>query len=143
MYTPAEALFNYLDSLPSFTKGTNLFLGNLPETNNNVLTMVKDTGAVTLNPAYKRDEFLVQFIVRGTPPNLGANSYSTAYNKVQEIFETFIGSPNLTIDSVEYFAFNAIGGINNLGFDSSFRPLFSLNIRATKDNAGNGPRENL
>lgn len=139
MASPAVDLANHLHTLAAYTLGTNVFIGRLPESPD-ACVAVMDTGAVLLNPKYQRDEVLVQFIVRGTKPNALGTEYQTSYAIAKDIQNVFLGTVNLIIGGTEYFAFNAIGGINALGYDSAKRPLFSFNIRVTKDNETGGNR---
>ncbi len=143
--TPAQVMLDFLDTSTAYTLGQTLFLGQLPKGTaaNAVLIAAKDSGAVDLNPAYKRDEFLVQFIVRGKTPGVAGAEYAEAHLAAETVLELFLGRPNITVGSTIYFGFNAVGGINFLGYDDSFRPLFSLNFRAYRDNHGGGSRATL
>ncbi len=139
MGAPARDLATHLDSFVAYALGVNVFIGKLPADPDDCIA-VMDTGAVLLNPKYKRDEVLVQFIIRGAKRVQDGTGYDAAYAVARDIQDIFLGVENLIIDSVEYFAFNAVGGINPLGYDKNERPLFSFNIRVTKDNENGGNR---
>jgi len=81
------------------------------------------SGGLAANPKWLLDFPSVMIRVRGA-----ANGYQSARVKAQAVKDALLGITSQTLNGDKWVAINAIGDINNLGFDDNDRPIFSLNF---------------
>lgn len=117
--------------------GTNVFYGQMPDQDGTVDASwaVIETGAIDMNPKWKRDELTFQVLIRGPQQD-----YDTGYTNAKAAMDAFLGIANQTVNGTDYLQWNAIGGINSLGADSRDRSRFSINFRVVRENVSGGAR---
>ncbi len=124
----------YLETNGVGTEGTDIFVSQEPDDPNFSIT-IYDTGGISPNPAYLRDEPTIQIRVRGDK-----NGYSTAWDKAQEIKDILLGADPVTLNGTEYVLFTQIGDILSLGYDENKRPLIISNWQLVREFTSGGNR---
>ncbi len=130
----ATDIAEYLATQGVGTQETDIFISQEPSDPDFVIT-VYDTGGISPNPAYLRDEPTIQVKVRGAK-----NDYSTAWNKAQEIKDVLLGANPVTLNGTEYVLFTQLGDILPLGYDENKRPLIISNWQLVREFASGGNR---
>ena len=125
MTSPAEDIKALLEAESSLALdfGTDLFVGDMPESPDNCIC-VMDTGgfAPSIGPYYHPS---VQILVRGT-----VGSYSETIAQAQALCITlhaYYGTPSGS--SFYYAGVWSLGDPFYIGVDENNRPLFSINFR--------------
>ncbi len=98
-------------------------IGKLPESPDQVIAIMNSTGKAP-NPKWAIDYPSVQAIIRGK----SNNGYTDAKSKAQDIKDVLLGLPSGEVNGDIIVAVNMIGDIASMGFDTSDRPLFSVNF---------------
>jgi hypothetical protein len=135
MGSPAKDIATILQTDGVGTLGSTIFYGKLPKDIDSCV-VVFDTGGVYANPKWKRDELLVQVIIRG--PKEG---YEAGYALAKKVKDSLLGRDAVTVDSIDYIFFVMNGDINALGYDDRNRPQFSTNWRICRENVPGGNRD--
>ncbi len=104
------------------TSGWGIYVGQQPSDLDTVVT-VYNSGGKNADPKFLLQEPSIQVRIRGA-----ANGYVAAYDKAAEVQDELLGIPSQVVNGDQWDGITAIGDINNLGFDESQRPMFSLNF---------------
>jgi len=105
-------------------------LGRLPESGNDKVIAIKDTGGFPPNPAFLIDNPTVQILIRGNKQD-----YSVTYTLARLIIDALLGLPKQTVNGTVYIGIWMQSDIIPLGYDESQRPMFSLNFRLVREPA--------
>jgi len=132
--SPAKDIADFLQTQGVGTVGTDIFVGKMPPDISQNMT-VYDTGGLSPNPKWLRDEPTVQVMVRGDE-----RDYEATYTLALDVKNALLGCSPTTINSKSYVFFNMLGDITFLKHDQSERPMFSLNFRLVVENDPNGTR---
>jgi len=138
MASPAFDIATMLVSDGVGTLGTDLFVGRIPEEATNFSVGVMDAGGIEPNPAYVRDDYDVQVIVRGD-----VNGYSAGWDKAVVIKNLLLGRAPETVGTDIYARFIMRGNVGFIGYDTLQRPKFSINFRITIDGVDTGNRSEI
>lgn len=128
---------DYLETNSVGIVGTDIFVSREPTTPDFAIT-IYDTGGISPNPKFLRDEPTIQVRVRGDK-----NGYSVAFAKAQEIKDVLLGATPIVLSGTDYVLFVQIGEIIALGYDDSNRPLIVSNWQLVREMASGGNREAL
>jgi hypothetical protein len=117
-------------NIGSLTLGTNLFLSLLPETPDNVVAILENSGVApvfTLGsnhlPRIERPE--IQVLVRN-------DSYSTGRALAESIYRLLTQVTNQTIGSVLYQRIEAVSAPDLMERDINYRSVFTCNFSVMK-----------
>lgn len=117
-----EEIANYLVNLGMGTMGSNIFLGHLPPSPDNAITVL-DTGGVEPDRELPIDNPTFQVIVRNT-------DYETGYNNLLAIKEALHKKANWQIyeNGKYYYYIFALSNGGHIGRDDNGRDEFSINF---------------
>lgn len=129
MNAPSIDIKDYLVSagIGSFaaTDGWAIYVSREPVSPDTCITLY-DTGGFEPHYGGYAENPTVQIRVRGAP-----NGYPAAYNKINEIKKLLL-SGSFVVNNTKYLAWLA-GDIVLIGYDESSRPIFTLNLRLTRE----------
>lgn len=115
----------------SLTLGTNLFLSLLPETPDNVVAIIENSGVAPVFtqgsshlPRIERPE--IQVLVRN-------DSYATGRALAETIYRLLTQVTNQTIGSVLYHRIEAISSPQLLERDQNYKSVFTTNFYVMKE----------
>ena len=121
-----EDIGGYIDAQTTLTLGTDLFLGLIPDTPSNCVSVFENGGVApdftmgTNNlPQLERPE--LQFIVRNSSYSAGRIIADTLYRTITQI-------SNQTINSVRYLRLQPISNPSVMDRDANRRVLFTCNF---------------
>ena len=121
-----EDIGGYIDTNTSLTLGTDLFLGLLPETPSNCVSIFENSGVAPLFtqgsaglPVLEKPQ--LQFIVRDASYSNGRSVAETLYRLLTQVF-------NQTINSNLYLRIEAISVPSVMDRDQTKRVLFTCNF---------------
>lgn len=143
MSSPAFDVATILANSAIGVLGTDIFVGEMPEENpsRNVphrCIAVIDAGGNFSNPKWKRDELVIQILVRSP-----LHDYNNGYNLAYSIKNSLLGSNPGTINNSLYSLFVLEGDINSLGKDENGRARFTLRFRVVRENFTGDSREDF
>ncbi len=117
-----EEIANYLVNLGMGTMGSSIFLGHLPPSPDNAITVL-DTGGVEPDRELPIDNPTFQVIVRNT-------DYETGYNNLLAIKEALHKKANWQIyeNGKYYYYIFALSNGGHIGRDDNGRDEFSINF---------------
>lgn len=137
MASPARDIASLLQTLGVGTEGTDIFLGRIPEETDLSMALF-DLPGIGPDPRWKRDDVLVQIVVRGN-----RNEYQTTYNFAQSVKDALLACNPTTINGSLYSLIVMLGDVGFIGYDDDQRPKFLMNFRVVRDNAPGGSRGEL
>lgn len=121
---------SYVNTNTSFTLGTDLYLSLMPESPDNVVVLIENSGTApvftlgsTNTPQMERPE--LQVIVRNT-------SYATGRSNSETLYRLLTQITNTTIGSTLYHRVEAVAAPALYDRDSSRRSLFTCNFNIIK-----------
>jgi len=117
------------------TTGWGIFISREPDTDQDTVITIYNTGGEDPNPRYLLDFPSVQVRVRGD-----RGGYQAAHTKAVDIRDALLGLPSQLLNGDQWVAVNEIGSINQLGYDENDRPLFTLNYGLIIQPAAGGNR---
>lgn len=100
--------------------GTDMFIGQLPNSPDNCICLFDTGGGPTLQWGYEEPN--LQILLRN-------NTYSTGYQEIRDIKYFLNNKTNETQGGVRYISINTRSDILSLGQDDNNRYLWSLNFR--------------
>ena len=111
------------DSGLDLIQGTDLFIGQEPESPNECATIYDRPGFAPENivETYDKPGFMIR--IRGEK-----NDYIGAYKIAQDIKAYLHKIANQTVNSTRYIGIWAEGDANLIGYDDNNRPVFTLNF---------------
>lgn len=125
------------DTAVSPTTSWNIELHKMPDTPEQVIAIMS-SGGKTPNPKWAVDYPSVQVLVRGK-----ASDTDSTRTKMQQVKDALLGHDSATINGDRVVAVNMIGDIVSAGFDTSNRPMFSVNFSLIVEPASTGNRASL
>jgi hypothetical protein len=127
MNSSAEDMSSVLvlsSSALSLIEGGDLFISREPDSPDAVVT-IYDTGGGEPSSGTEKNEFpTIQVRVRGA-----VMDYEGAYNLIDSIKNVLHNLASQTINGTKYIGVWASSDIIHLGYDTSDRPIFTLNFR--------------
>jgi len=120
----ATDVAEYLEDQSIGTVGTDIFVGQMPDTANNVIAVYEYAGTPPECVGRVESPRLVVRVRNAT--------YANARNKARDILYLLHTKANITIESHSYLYIRAVGSINYLGRDAEDRVLFSIDFIASK-----------
>lgn len=127
MASPAEVAGGLLgNAIVGGTTGWDLKVGFLPDSGNDQVICMMDTGGENPNPRWQVDFVTIQAIVRGK-----VNSYGSAWTKAREVRDKLLGldSQNMSGSNDRWVSVICKGDVMSIGNDTKNRPLLSVNFR--------------
>lgn len=128
MTSPSKDIAEFLDLNGVGILGQTLFYNKMPE-GTEPSAVIVDAGGNFSNPLWKRDELILQVVVRGSQ-----NNYDDVYNYAYSIKDRLQGCNPVTINDSLYSLFVLIGDINNIGEDASGRTRLTLRFKVVREN---------
>ncbi len=128
MKPPSDDVRAILDgeSVLGLALGTNLFVGEMPDTPNENVTVYDTGGTEDPNPNYTLEYPKVMIKVRGEK-----KGYMDSYDLLDRIKQFLLGY-STTVAGTRYLCFWVLSDIMWLGYDEDRRPLWSLNLRTQR-----------
>lgn len=117
------------------TTGWGIFISREPDSDQDSVITIYNTGGEEPNPKWLLDFPSVQVRVRGDK-----GDYQGAHTKSIDIRDALLGLPSQLLNGDQWVAVNEIGSLNQLGYDSNDRPLFTLNYGLIVEPAAGGNR---
>lgn len=116
------------DGVGSFaaTSGWAIYISKEPTSPDTCITLY-DTGGIEPFYGGYAENPTVQVRVRGAP-----DGYQTAYNKIQAIKRLLLDGKGFSVNGVGYDIW-LMGDVVFVEYDSSSRPIFTLNLRITRE----------
>lgn len=120
-----EAISTHIQSNSLGTKGTNLFIGQLPDISgiSTVLTQYDGSVQEVFDGGTNVEMPSLQIRVRGT-----RDEYVNTLTRCADIRDLLIGVTNETINGVNFLRIKPNGTINSLGLDENRRYQFTANF---------------
>jgi len=120
-----EALATYIQTNNLGTKGTNLFVGQLPDISgiSTVLTQYDGSVHEVFNGGANIEVPSLQIRVRGT-----RDEYVQTLTRCANIRDLLIGITNTTVNGVTFLRVKPTGTVNSLGLDENRRYQFTANF---------------
>jgi hypothetical protein len=119
---------NKLQILGVGTKGTDLFMGTMPDTPDNLVALYEYPGegrSLAWN-SITRESPNLQALVRN-------KSYDAGRTKIEQIVNALHGLANVTLGTTKYLLINSIQSPGLLQRDSSNRAIFVVNFSVNKE----------
>jgi len=138
MTAPSVGLAQILNAEGIATSGTDMFVGEIPDTVTGLCLLILDSGGPSPNPRWTRDFRDVQIVVRSN-----VNDYATGWTKAEAVKNKLLGLAPQTIGTDVYASFLMRGDIVYIGRDDNNRPRFSINFRLIIDGPDVGNRSSL
>lgn len=110
----------YLQTAGIGTIATDMFVGHMPDSPNNVIT-IYESGGYPLDLAGFLRYPTLQVIVRN-------ESYATARTKIDQIISTLHRTTNTTINGTKYCSIYSTGDAASIGKDDQNRSQLSVNF---------------
>jgi hypothetical protein len=120
----ATDIAEYLEDQSIGTVGTDIFVGQMPDTTSNAIAIYEYAGTPPECVGHVENPRLV-VRVRNT-------IYANARSKARDILYALHTKADSTIESHSYLYIRAVGSINYLGRDAENRVLFSIDFLASK-----------
>lgn len=120
-----EALATYIDDNNLGTKGTDLFIGQLPDVTgiSTVLTQYEGSVKEMFKGGNDIDIPSLQIRTRGT-----REEYALTLTRCADIRDLLVGITNTTVNGVTFLRVKPIGTLNSLGLDENRRYQFTANF---------------
>jgi hypothetical protein len=112
------------DMLTLITTETNEFIGDLPETPDNLMAIFGTGG---FNPIFTQDKDIIErntFMI-----TIRDTSYASGYARCVAIKNILNGVTNTTVNGNFYIEIFQVGDINSLGRDTKARMQFTMNFK--------------
>jgi len=138
MTSPAVEIASILNTAAIAVSGTNMYVGDLPDSAPNFSILLLDTGGPAPVPTLTRDYKDIQIIVRSD-----IEGYAAAWTKAEEIKNKLLGLDPTTIGTNIYESFLMRSDITFLGYDGNRCAKFSLNFRIVVDGPNVGNRKSI
>jgi hypothetical protein len=121
-------LADYLQTQSLGTKGTNLFVGMMPDTNSVCTVLMAYDGEIveTMTSGIALYKPQLQVRVRGAKED-----YTTPYNRLLAIQDALSTISNQTLGGVKYLRVRPTSNVNSLGQDTNLRFDFTVNFEVT------------
>jgi hypothetical protein len=117
----AEIIADKLEDAGVGTVGTNIFIGTLPDENNNCLAVI-DTGGMESDHDVPIAEFTFQVLIRNSVYSDGRDLIDDVYNALNQV-------ANVTLDSTYVYTIIAVNPGAHIGRDDAGRDMFSINFK--------------
>jgi len=138
MTSPSVGIASILNDAGIAVSGTNMFVGDLPDTAPDFAIMLLDSGGPAPVPTLTRDYKDIQIIVRSN-----IEGYPAGWTMAESIKNKLLGLDPTTIGTDIFESFLMRSDITFLGYDANRRPKFSLNFRIVIDGPNVGNRKSI